>query len=150
MFYDHNENLRLVPFHEEHMIDDLGEDDNVVSGTEPMQPNAQLHNMHPLDENDHLNVYTFHPGAYGGFAENFGTGGGFRWRREARRRVQPRFRFEAEKNLGRNSFVTGFVDLQQGRNGRRLEPTVGATAGLRFRREADQIEEIEDEIPELY
>ncbi|KAL6254769.1 hypothetical protein P5V15_003097 [Pogonomyrmex californicus] len=142
LFFKADENLHLLD--NKHTIDDISEDTNVVSGSES-QLNTQLNDMHLVDENDYLNAYTFTPGAYSHFAQNFG---GFRWRREARRHTKPHFRFEAEKKLGKNGFVNGFVDLQQGANGRRIEPMVGGSVGFRFRREADQIEDIEDELIE--
>ncbi|XP_011875406.1 PREDICTED: uncharacterized protein LOC105566200 [Vollenhovia emeryi] len=89
---DDNAILRLARFGNEPTVVDFGEDDNGISGSQP-RPNGQSNDMHRIDENDYLSAYTFHPGAYGGFAKNFGTGGGFRWRREAD--VERRFRFRS-------------------------------------------------------
>lgn len=78
------------------MIVDPDEDDNENPGSQS-QPNVLESYIHRIDENDQLGAYTFHPGAYGGFARTFGTGGGFRWRREVDEHVESRFRSETEK-----------------------------------------------------
>lgn len=94
MSFDDNNNLVL--FDNEPV--DLGKDDNEVpESNNKLQSSALLYNMHLMDENDNLGAYTFYPGAYGGFVQNFGMGGRvLRWRREdAIRDLKPRF--EAEK-----------------------------------------------------
>ncbi|XP_011161362.1 uncharacterized protein LOC105196875 [Solenopsis invicta] len=144
--FDDNENLRLVLFDNEPDTTVYHDEGNDVVTRSESQPNAQLHSMYRIDENDYLGAYTFHPGAYGGFAQNFGTGGGFRWRRD----VEPLFEVETQRD---NGFITGFMEFQRGANGRRIEPTVGATTGIPvtgFWQEADQIEKTNDEIAEMY
>ncbi|XP_024884948.1 uncharacterized protein LOC112463023 [Temnothorax curvispinosus] len=134
--FDDNENLRLVLFDNDSTVD-LGEDGKEIPGPQS-QPNTLSNNLHLIDENDYFSSYTFQPGTYRSFPRNFETGGRYRWRREAGGHVEPRLRFDAETQRG-NSFFTDFADLQRRANGHGVEPTIGATAGIRFRREADQI-----------
>ncbi|XP_077270827.1 uncharacterized protein LOC143901994 [Temnothorax americanus] len=51
-------------------------------------------------------------------------------------RVQPHFGIQAERNFGKNGFIRGQTEFQQGPRGR-LSPSVGVTGGFRFRREAE-------------
>ncbi|TGZ47382.1 Hymenoptaecin [Temnothorax longispinosus] len=51
-------------------------------------------------------------------------------------RVQPHFGIQAERNFGKNGFLRGQTEFQQGPRGR-LSPSVGVTGGFRFRREAE-------------
>ncbi|KAL6442459.1 hypothetical protein ACFW04_002585 [Cataglyphis niger] len=52
-------------------------------------------------------------------------------------RVQPHFGVQAERNFGNKGFVRGHTQFQPRPGGHRLSPSVGVTAGFRFRREAE-------------
>ncbi|XP_011697418.1 PREDICTED: uncharacterized protein LOC105455645 [Wasmannia auropunctata] len=52
-------------------------------------------------------------------------------------RVQPHFGIQAERNFGKNGFIRGQTQFQQGPRGHGLSPSVGVTGGFRFKREAE-------------
>ncbi|XP_011706609.1 PREDICTED: uncharacterized protein LOC105461804, partial [Wasmannia auropunctata] len=52
-------------------------------------------------------------------------------------RVQPHFGIQAERNFGKNGFIRGQTQFQQGPRGHGLSPSVGITGGFRFKREAE-------------
>ncbi|NP_001306577.1 uncharacterized protein LOC105196795 precursor [Solenopsis invicta] len=58
-------------------------------------------------------------------------------------RVQPHIGIQAERNFGNNGFIRGHGQLQPGRGGHGVSPSVGITGGFRFRREAEDTEEVE-------
>ncbi|KAG5314912.1 HYTA protein, partial [Pseudoatta argentina] len=52
-------------------------------------------------------------------------------------RVQPHFDIQAEKDFGKNGFIRGHTEFQQGPHNHRFSPSVGITGGFRFKREAE-------------
>nr|XP_012219612.1 PREDICTED: uncharacterized protein LOC105670591 [Linepithema humile] len=58
-------------------------------------------------------------------------------------RVQPHVGIQAERNFGNNGFIRGQGQLQRGPGGHGVSPSVGVTGGFRFRREAEDVDEIE-------
>ncbi|XP_011146571.2 circumsporozoite protein [Harpegnathos saltator] len=52
-------------------------------------------------------------------------------------RAQPHVGIQAERNFGKNGFISGSGQLQPGRGGRGVSPSFGITGGFRFRRETE-------------
>ncbi|XP_011053613.1 PREDICTED: uncharacterized protein LOC105145627 [Acromyrmex echinatior] len=59
-------------------------------------------------------------------------------------RVQPHFGIQAEKDFGKNGFIRGHTEFQQGPHSRRFSPSVGITGGFRFKREAEPQDSLAD------
>ncbi|EGI65977.1 Hymenoptaecin, partial [Acromyrmex echinatior] len=58
-------------------------------------------------------------------------------------RVQPHIGIQAERNFGNNGFIRGHGQLQPSPRGHGVSPSVGITGGFRFKREAEDTDEIE-------
>ncbi|KAL0122876.1 hypothetical protein PUN28_007511 [Cardiocondyla obscurior] len=58
-------------------------------------------------------------------------------------RAQPHIGIQAERNFGNSGFIRGHGQLQPGRGGHGVSPSVGVTGGFRFRREAEDADEVE-------
>ncbi|KAL6254770.1 hypothetical protein P5V15_014099 [Pogonomyrmex californicus] len=58
-------------------------------------------------------------------------------------RVQPHVGIQAERTFGNNGFIRGHGQLQPGPRGHGVSPSVGITGGFRFKRETEDVDEIE-------
>lgn len=123
------DNLRL--FDNRRINIHLSKDTKIDTGSN-RQENIQSDIVHKMGGNGFRKVYVYHNG---------GINGVLGQKREAS--VEPYFRFKAEKQLSKNEFVNGFIDLRRGISGHGVQS--GENGSWRFKRET-AIDEVEEEI----